>query len=268
MMKLTFKKLRTSGFTLIELLVVIAIIAILASLLLPALASAKESGRSIKCLSNMRQVALGIYNYKDENDDHLPFAGSTDRNWHEDWVWGGPGDAVRDRRKNWAKYDRNVAFHAEAGSVFPYVTGQPILRKGRNPDTRNKTIYGVYRCPSTGEIGRALRVNFSMTSFLNGQTGGVNPGVNFSAVKNPVDKFLLLNEDPYSMRNASFHPGGTAFGGGQGISSVGNKLHVMHKSGINAAYFDGHAASIKHDMLMKIQRSPHLIRKHFDPFNN
>ena len=37
---------------------------------------------------------MGIYNYKDENDDHLPFAGTTDRNWHEDWVWGGPGDAV------------------------------------------------------------------------------------------------------------------------------------------------------------------------------
>ncbi len=99
-MKVSFIKLRTSGFTLIELLVVIAIIAILASLLLPALASAKESGRSIRCLSNMRQVALGIYNYKDENNDHLPFAVTTDRNWHEDWVWGGPGDAVMERRKN------------------------------------------------------------------------------------------------------------------------------------------------------------------------
>ena len=55
---------------------------------------------------------------------------------------------------------------------------------------------------------------------------------------------------------------------GRALSSVGEKLHVMHKNGINAAYFDGHAASIKHDMLMKIQRSPHLIRKHFDPFNN
>ena len=85
-MKLSFVKLRTSGLTLIEVLVVVAIIAILASLLLPVLASAKESGRSIIYLSNMRQVALGIYNYKDENDDHLPFAGTKDRNWHEDWV--------------------------------------------------------------------------------------------------------------------------------------------------------------------------------------
>ena len=190
-MKPVFHDQKKRGFTLIELLVVIAIIAILAALLLPALASAKESGRAIKCLNNMRQVALGIYMYKDDYDGHLPFAGSTDRNWEEDWVWGGPGDAVLQRNRDWTRFDPNIAFHAEAGSIFTHVTSQDIIRTRGRPDTRNRKVYGVYRCPSTGDIGLALRVNMSMTSYMNGQTGGQHPGIKYTVVKNPADKFLL-----------------------------------------------------------------------------
>ncbi len=63
---------KRTGFTLIELLVVIAIIAILAAILFPVFARARENARRASCQSNLKQIALGVFQYKQDYDEKLP----------------------------------------------------------------------------------------------------------------------------------------------------------------------------------------------------
>ncbi len=93
--------MRRSGFTLIELLVVIAIIAILAAILFPVFARAREKARAVSCLSNIKQLGLGIMMYCQDYDEFFPFNGPHGGDITQKW-W--------------------------SGRIYPYVKNQQLYR--------------------------------------------------------------------------------------------------------------------------------------------
>lgn len=83
----TIARQKIKGFTLVELLVVIGIIALLISILLPALSKARESANQLKCLANLKQLGMAMRMYADNNRGRFPYGASKTNAYTEDWIW-------------------------------------------------------------------------------------------------------------------------------------------------------------------------------------
>ena len=176
---LGFRRVPTAAFTLIELLVVIAIIAILAALLLPALAKAKQKANSISCLNNLRQVGIFMQFYTDENQDTFPAHRDNDPANGIDW-WG-------PMIVNYGGGKSNL-FHC------PGIKG-PKENGGFQWDfNRDKVGYG-YNSYFLGAYPHPATID---TFSSGGQTYLANVWFKRTNLKRPTDTLMLCDSDPKS----------------------------------------------------------------------
>ncbi len=167
------------GFTLIELLVVVAIIAVLIAMLLPAIQQARESAKSAACASNLRQIAIAMFQYANDNQEYLPPLNNAC------WMPSPPGDHYA------FKWYTNLLI---GGHYLPYPQYWSTSDWGTNYHRQvwGLVADGIWLCPSVASIGEGGGYGVNETHLLSYvNTNGYAGTMQLSKLARPAEYWLI-----------------------------------------------------------------------------
>lgn len=234
---------KRSGFTLIELLVVIAIIAILAAILFPVFARAREQARAASCVSNMKQVVLAELMYAQDYDETFAASRQVD-------ISNGAGDCTPGSKIGWK------------GLTQPYIKNWQVYRCPSNPNNIYKSddASPFTDWQNNNQEPRYSQLNAPISYARNGRVfgaGPTNPPTRMASIDRPATTVQILESTwdcadlgdwvATNGQNGTTNAcqWGTGFFQHQGATQGGNATQPNGGQG-NWAFNDGHVKSRKH----------------------